>query len=176
MEQGYIQVYTGNGKGKTTAALGLCFRAVGRGLKAVIYQFLKGTFSGELESAKLLAPHFVIKRFGSMTKLFWQLSPKEKAELKTMTGEGYAEILEAVQKGTYDVVVLDEIMAALEYELLPLEDVVRLIEEKAPHVELILTGRNAPAAITERADLITEMRAIKHYHEQGVEAREGIEK
>lgn len=175
MERGYIQVYTGNGKGKTTAALGLCLRAVGRGLKVIVYQFLKGTFSGELESAEVLAPHLVIKRFGQATKFFWQLSPQEKSELKAMTGEGFAEVLEAVRTGTFDVVVLDEIMAALEYELISLEDVLRLMEEKSPGVELVLTGRNAPREIIARADLITEMRMVKHYHQQGVEARKGIE-
>lgn len=176
MEHGYIQVYTGNGKGKTTAALGLCLRAVGRGLKVIVYQFLKGTFSGELESTRAFSPNFEIKRFGGMAKLFWQLSPREKAELKTRTAEGYTEVLEAVRNGYYDVVVLDEIMAALDYELLPLKDVIMLLEEKSRHVELILTGRNVPQEIADRADLITEMKMVKHYHDKGIEAREGIEK
>lgn len=176
MEQGYIQVYTGNGKGKTTAALGQCLRAVGRGLKVIVYQFLKGSLSGELESAKALAPNFKIKRFGGMTKLFWQLRTEEKEELKAMTKEGYGEILKAVRDGSYDVIVLDEIMAALEYELLSQEDVLRLMEEKAPRVELILTGRNAPEAVLDKADLITEMRAVRHYYAKGIAAREGIEK
>lgn len=175
MEKGYIQVYTGNGKGKTTAALGLALRAVGRGYKVVMYQFLKGTHSGELEAAKRLSPDFTVFRFAESDKFFWQLNDDEKKKIKNNISKGYNQLLGIVQEGSYDVIILDEIMAALNNGLLSMGEVCKLMDNKHEGVELILTGRNVPQEIINRADLITEMKKIKHYIDQGIYAREGIE-
>lgn len=175
LERGYVQVYTGEGKGKTTAALGLGLRGVGRGLKVKMYQFLKGTFSGELASVQRLAPDFEIRRFAQVNKFFWKLSQEEKEQLKEKTALEFQKLAQDIKKGTGDIIILDEIMGALHNELLSTAEVCQLIKEKPAQVELILTGRYAPQEIVELADLVTEMKPIKHYLQQGVWAREGIE-
>lgn len=176
LSKGYVQIYTGDGKGKTTAALGLGLRAVGRGLKVIMYQFLKGNYSGELAAVKSLRPGFEIHRLAATEKFLWQLTVQEKADLKNTVGLEFSLMKKSLQEGSYDVVVLDEIMAVVNNGLLNLEEVCTLIDEKPFHVELILTGRSAPVPLLERAELVTEMRAVKHYFKQGVEARLGIEK
>ncbi|MCR4442809.1 MAG: cob(I)yrinic acid a,c-diamide adenosyltransferase [Peptococcaceae bacterium] len=176
MEKGYIQVYTGNGKGKTTAALGLGLRAVGRGLKVVMFQFLKGGFSGELESARRLAPYFEIRRLAAADKPTWALLEDEKSVLREKFAQEYAELEKFIREGSADLVILDEVMAAVHYGLLNASDVCRLMEIKPQEMELVLTGRNAPPEILERADLVTEMRPVKHYYSSGVKARDGIER
>jgi len=175
MEQGYVQVYTGDGKGKTTAALGLAFRAVGRGLKVVVFQFLKGSFSGELAAAHRLLPQLEIRRFAPVEKRVWQLTESELQELKKAIAQGFQEAQAIAREGSADVLILDEIMGAVNKGLLPVSQVCTLIKEKSPRVELILTGRKAPGEILELAHLVTEMRAVKHYLQQGIAAREGIE-
>ncbi|MBT9139691.1 MAG: Cob(I)yrinic acid a,c-diamide adenosyltransferase [Dehalococcoidia bacterium] len=176
MEKGYVQVYTGDGKGKTTAALGLALRAVGRGLKVVIFQFLKSSFSGELESALRLTPKLEILRFNLMEKLLWEMSGEEREQLKEATALGFIKARMMAMEGSFDIIILDEIMGVLNQGFLSNADVCQLMDEKAPSVELILTGRNAPREIVERANLVTEMRAVKHYQEQGITARDGIER
>lgn len=176
MKQGYIQIYTGEGKGKTTAALGLAMRAVGRGYKVAMYQFLKGTHSGELVSAQRLAPELQIFRFAVTDKFFWRLNEEEKIEIQKSIKQAYEKVLSNVKDCTYDVVILDEVMGAIKNELLTVNEVCRLLDEKAEGVELVLTGRNVPREVLERADLVTEMKKIKHYIDKGVYAREGIEK
>jgi cob(I)alamin adenosyltransferase len=175
LSQGMIQVYTGDGKGKTTAALGLAFRAVGHGLKVYMIQFLKGTMDyGEIATAKQLAPNLTIKQMGRGCLLERSETP-EPEDIRAAQ-EGVALAQEVLQKGDYDIVILDEITVALDLGLINTEDVLRLMDERPPHVELILTGRYAPLEIIERADLVTEMNEIKHYYGQGIEARIGIEK
>lgn len=176
MEKGYVQVYTGDGKGKTTAALGLALRAVGRGLKVSIFQFLKSSFSGELESALGLAPKLEILRFNFNEKPVWEMSGDEREVLKETTIHGFATAKIMAQEGCRDIIILDEIMGALHQGFLSVAEVCEIMQQKAPGVELILTGRDAPPQIMERADLVTEMRAVKHYLEQGVKARDGIER
>jgi len=176
MEKGYVQVYTGDGKGKTTAALGLAMRAVGRGLKVVMLQFLKGSVSGELETAKRLAPEFEIRRFFRDDKFIWQLTKEEKESLRQNTRLLYQEAIDCMEAGIYDVIILDEIMGAVGYGLLTVEEVCCIIERKPAGIELVLTGRNAPEEIVKKADLVTEMKPVKHYLSQGVAARDGIEK
>ena len=175
MKKGYVQVYTGDGKGKTTAAIGLGVRAAGRGLKVIMIQFLKGVFTGELEGVKTLSPQFHILRFAETDKLFWELSEKEKQELKEKTQKQLQELDEYMKDEACDILILDEIMAAIHGGLVSVEQVCDIIDNKPDGMELILTGRNVPEAIAERADLITEMKAIKHYSQLGVPAREGIE-
>ncbi len=171
---GYVQVYTGNGKGKTTAALGLAFRAAGHGFKTYIAQFLKGQPSGELEAAKKLAPLILIERFGREGFITVKEGPDDEDISRAKAG--LARALEAMLSGEFRIVVLDEVNTAVHFGLLPEADVLDLIDRRPATVELVLTGRYAPASFVERADLVTEMTGIKHYLDRGVKAREGIEK
>jgi cob(I)alamin adenosyltransferase len=173
MEKGLIQVYTGNGKGKTTAALGIALRAVGHGLKVLVIQFMKGKINyGELEAARKLSPYLSIKKMGQKT--FISRSHPDPTDLQ-LAQEGFLLAGKAIKNGEYDIVILDEINVAVDYGLIPLVDLLQLIDSKPESVELILTGRNAKPEILEKADLITEMVDRKHYHDKGVPARKGIE-
>ncbi len=176
MEKGYMQVYTGNGKGKTTAALGLGLRAVGSGLKVIMFQFLKGLHSSELDSAALLGKRFQIIRLAESGKFFGILNDSEKIKLKGRLQGELPQIREVLCKQSCDVLILDEIMAVIHGKLLTVEEVCSLIDSRPPVMEMVLTGRNAPQEIIARADLVTEMCSVKHYMDQGVMARPGIEK
>jgi len=172
-EKGYIQVYTGNGKGKTTAALGLCFRAAGHGMKSRVFQFMKGQIDyGELFSVTKLEGLMVLTQGGR--DCFVSKECPEQVDVD-MAKELLEAATESVKSGEYDIVVLDEVNVALDFNLVELEDVLALIDAKPPETELILTGRNARPEIIERADLVTEMREIKHYWRDGVTCRTGIE-
>lgn len=170
--KGYVQVYTGNGKGKTTAAIGMAVRAVGAGLKVFIGQFVKGMYYSELKSLERFYPDLIIKQYG--TECFIFRTPKQ--EDIDVAKKGFEEAKEVIKSGKYDLVILDEINIALYYKLVSLDDVLTLIDQKPENVELVLTGRNAPQEVIDKADLVTEMKEIKHYYAKGVEAREGIEK
>ena len=175
LSKGMIQVYTGDGKGKTTAALGLACRAVGHGFKVIMIQFLKGNLEyGELQTARKLAPYLTIKQMGRGCLL----ERKEHPEPEDIAAaqEAMALAREILRGGDYNIVILDEINVALDLGLIDKEAVIQLMDERPSHVELILTGRYAPSEIIERADLVTEMKEIKHYYEQGIPARMGIEK
>lgn len=175
LKKGLVQVYTGDGKGKTTAALGQGFRSIGRGLKVCMIQFLKGANSGELLTVKRLEPDFRIFRFEKNRGFFWTLTDEQKQELKAEIDTGFAFAKDLLVKDECDLLILDEIMGVLQNKLLTIEEVVDFIRHKPEHVELILTGRNVPPEIAELADLITEMKEVKHYFAQGVPARVGIE-
>lgn len=170
--KGYVQVYTGNGKGKTTAAIGLAVRAAGANLKVFIGQFVKGMHYSELESLKRFSDLITIKQFGR--DCFIYDDPTEE-DIKRAR-DGLKESKEIINSGEYQLVILDEIHIALYYNLFPIDEVVDIIKNKPEDVELILTGRYAPQEIIDIADLVTEMREIKHYYVKGVVAREGIEK
>jgi len=173
MEKGLIQVYTGNGKGKTTAALGLALRAVGHGLKVLVVQFMKGNIAyGESESAQKLSPFLTIKRMGQKT--FISRAHPIPTDLQ-LAQEGFFIAKKAIENEEYDIVILDEINVAIDYGLIPLSDFLHLLDTKPSRVELILTGRNARPEVIERADLVTEMIDRKHYYREGVSARKGIE-
>ncbi len=169
---GLVQIYTGDGKGKTTAALGLALRAAGHGLRTFIGQFMKGQQYGELEGARLLAPYLTIEQYGLPTFVHVHCATPEDIR---MAHEGLARARAAMLSGEYAIVVLDEVCVALHFELLTLAEVLAVVDEKPAGVELILTGRRAPAELIARADLVTEMRQVKHPYEQGIEARKGIE-
>ena len=169
--EGFVQVYTGDGKGKTTAALGLALRALGHDLRVAVLQFMKADPTwGEIVTLRRLGvevqqcglDHWVIK--GEATK-----------EDLAAAADGFARGRALVLSGAYDVVVLDELVTALFFELVPLDDVLALLRDKPEHVELVLTGRRAPDGLLAVADLVTEMVPRKHYYDAGVEAREGIE-
>lgn len=175
LEKGYIQVYMGNGKGKTTAALGQGLRSCGRGLKVYMVQFLKSGDTGELHSVEKLYPLFEILRFERERGFFWTLSEQEKQELKKDIDKGFQFIKAAVRDNKCDLLIIDELLGVLENKLLNVDDVLELIKSKPVGMEIIITGRNAPKEIIDAADLVTEMREIKHYFRNGVPARVGIE-
>ncbi len=173
LKKGMVHVYTGNGKGKTTAALGLAFRAAGHNLRIYMIQFMKGNINyGELKSARRLSPRFYIKQVGRETFVdFENPDPEDKRLAK----EGFMLAKQIVKEGKFDIVILDEINVAVYFKLIPVEDLIELINKKPEHVELILTGRYAHEKIIEAADLVTEMREVKHYFTRGIKSREGIE-
>ena len=171
---GYLQIYTGNGKGKTTAALGLALRAAGHGFKTYVAQFLKAQPTGEIEAAKKLAPLIRIEQFGREGFITVKDGPDD--EDVSRAEAGLARALEAMLSGDYRIVVLDEVNTAVHFKILSEKDVLDFIDRRPAAVELVLTGRYAPASFIERADLVTEMKDIKHYFDKGVKAREGIEK
>ncbi len=174
LKQGCVQVYTGNSKGKTTAALGLALRAVGRGLRVVMIQFLKGGGGyGEHIAAQRLAPELTIIPTG---RPGWVNKENPAEEDRRLALEAFALAREKMLTNEYDVVILDEINVAISFGLLQVDDLLQLISQRPADVELVLTGRNADPRLIEVADLVTEMREIKHYYKAGVPAREGIEK
>jgi cob(I)alamin adenosyltransferase len=174
LEQGLIQVYTGNGKGKTTASLGLALRAVGRELMVCMIQFMKGGGPyGEQMAAQRLAPQLTIIQTG---RPGWVNKENPHETDKKLAADALEVARKALTGGEYDMVILDEINGAVSMGLLPVEAVLELMAAKPGHVELIMTGRNAHEMVIEAADLVTEMREIKHYYKAGIPAREGIEK
>jgi cob(I)alamin adenosyltransferase len=173
LSRGLVQVYTGNGKGKTTAALGLAFRALGHGFRVHVMQFMKGqTLYGELEAGKRFADILTIEQVGQPQ--FVRRGRQTRSD-HDMASAALARARTLLASGDYDLVVLDELNCALDFELVELDAVKELIRTKPAHTELVITGRNAHAEILELADLVTEMREIKHYFNNGQPAREGIE-
>ncbi len=170
--QGYIHVYTGDGKGKTTAALGLALRAAGAGLRVGLIQFLKDGDYSEIKALRALSPPIRVAQFG--TGRFVRGRPT--AEDRTRAAQGLEAAREALSGEEHDLVILDEINVAGSLGLVDEEAVLALLEQRAPHVEVVLTGRRAPATWCEAADLVTRMQAQKHYFQKGVSARVGIEK
>lgn len=172
MERGCVQVYTGNGKGKTTAALGLALRAVGRGLKVCFFQFIKGggPYGEHLVAAKL-APLLTITQTG---RPGW-VNQQDIGEDRRLAQEAFEQAKELLTSGEYDLLVLDEINGAVGFGLIDVEQVLELIRLRPNGVELVLTGRNAHERVIEAADLVTEMREVKHFFKAGVPARIGIE-
>lgn len=172
--KGYVQVYTGNGKGKTTAALGLAFRAMGNRLKTYIGQFMKGQYYSELEAVKMVSDYMVIEQYGK--KSFIHIKNPPDAKDVQMAKVGLVKAKTAMLSHKYDIIILDEINTAHYFHLINLEDMLDLINDKPSGVELVFTGRYAPPELIEAADLVTEMKEIKHYYQKNVESREGIEK
>jgi cob(I)alamin adenosyltransferase len=172
LERGLVQVYTGNGKGKTSAAFGLALRAIGRGFRVYVIQFIKGGFDyGELHIMDKL-PNLTLKAFGRGK--FVTTKPPEKEDVE-LAEEALQLAKEVVQNGKYDIVILDEINVALDLKLIKLEEVLKLLKSKPRNVELVLTGRNVPDEVVEAADLVTEMKEVKHPFNKGFQARKGIE-
>lgn len=172
LEKGLVQLYTGDGKGKTSAAFGLALRAVGRGLKVYVIQFIKGGFDyGELHIVEKL-PNLKLASFGR-GKFITSLPPSE-GDVK-LARDAFKLAKKVIKSGEHDVVILDEINVALNLKMISTDEVIDLIKNKPKHVELILTGRYAPAQIIDAADLVTEMREVKHPYTQGVPPRKGIE-
>jgi len=174
LEQGMVQVYTGNGKGKTTASLGLAMRAAGRQLKVCMIQFMKGGDPyGEHLAAEALFPYLTIHQTG---RNGWvkkgDLHPDDIAQARLALDLAHKALAHSV----YDLVILDEINGAAWFGLVEVGEILALIAEKPADVELVLTGRSADERVLAVADLVTEMREVKHYFQQGIQARIGIEK
>lgn len=171
--QGCVQVYTGNCKGKTTAALGLAFRAMGSGFRTYVGQFMKGQQYGELESARMVAPYITIEQYGRKDLVHVKNPPLP--EDVRMAADGLEKARTAMMSGEYDIIVFDEILTAHVFNLISVETILELIGSRPQHVEMVLTGRYAPQEVIDAADLVTEMREVKHYYAKGVPARKGIE-
>ena len=171
LTRGFVQIYTGDGKGKTTAALGLVLRALGHGLRPVVVQFMKADPTwGEIVMLRRLEVEVVQAGLDH-----WVRKGEVTEEDLAAAAAGFARARELVMGGQYDVVVLDELVTALYFELVPLGDVLPLMREKPVEVERVITGRRAPEELVAAADLVTEMRLVRHYFDAGVQGRQGIE-
>lgn len=169
--KGYVQVYTGDGKGKTTAAVGLALRAAGAGLKVFIGQFIKSGKYSEIVALERFSDSITCRQYGSGC---W-LRGRPGDEDVRLAAAGLADIRRVIQAGRHDVVVLDEANVATHFGLLAVDDLLGLIDLKPARMELVFTGRKADRRLIERADLVTDMREVKHYYQQGIPARKGIE-
>ncbi|GAB4486343.1 MAG: cob(I)yrinic acid a,c-diamide adenosyltransferase [Thermodesulfovibrionales bacterium] len=172
MRKGYVQVYTGDGKGKTTAALGLALRAAGAGMRVFIAQFIKKKQCSEHRALDRFGDLVTLKQFGRGFILNRTPSEADRAEAR----KGISEVREAFRSKSYGLVIMDEANVAVHRGLVSVEDVLALIAEKPAAVELVITGRHAHERVFEAADLVTEMKEVKHYSSKGVKARVGIEK
>jgi len=172
VSQGLVYIFTGEGKGKTSAALGVVLRALGHGLRVSIIYFMKGDYPyGERRILSQL-PNVNLASFGSLGFIDpANIKPEEKEQAR----QALAAAREAMLSGSYDVVVLDEVNLAAAWKLVELDEVVRLIQDKPPNVELILTGRQADTRLVQQADLVTEMLKIKHPYDKGIKAKKGID-
>ncbi len=170
--KGYIQVYTGDGKGKTTAAVGLTIRAIGAGFKVAFIQFFKPGTSSEVKILKSFAPQIYYKNFGRRSFIIGEIKP----EFKDLILKGWSEVKNLVNSKDYNIIVLDEIIYALNWGIIDLKEFLEVLKNKPKEVEIVITGRNAPQELIEMANLVTEMKKIKHYIDEGVFARKGIEK
>lgn len=172
---GLVHIYTGEGKGKTTAAVGLGVRACGSGMKVLLVQFLKSRNTGELNSIRKLGPDFTVSRGFNCTKFVWDMSETELTDARKEAAGIFHQVKKVVERGDYDVIILDEILGLLSIGFIPEADVLELIHKKAKGIELILTGRGATEQLMEAADYVSCINAIKHPYEKGVPARKGIE-
>ena len=172
-KKGYIQVYTGNGKGKTTAAIGQAIRAAGFGLKIYFAQFMKEYPYSELESLKLLKEWITIEQYGKDDFVYRKELPNDEEVSRAKQGLDIA--YKKMISNKFDLIILDEILVTVYFKLFKEEDIFPFIDDKPENVELILTGRYCPQSIIDKADLVTEMKEVKHYYTQGVLSRKGIE-
>ncbi len=172
LNEGYVHVYTGNGKGKTTAAIGLAIRAAGAGLKVLFVQFIKGMVYSEIRALKMLGENIEVRQYGRGR--FIKGEPcREDIDAAE---HGLAQVKQALSDGVYDVVILDEANIAIQLDLFGVDKLVDLIACKPPNVELVVTGRYAHPFLLDCADVVTEMKEVKHYYQKGVTARVGIER
>ncbi len=173
VRKGFVQIYTGNGKGKSTAAIGQAVRAAGFGLKTYIAQFMKEFPYNELISLKHLSEWITIEQFGGDEFVYKKELPGEEELAKARKGLQSAK--EKMLSGEYDLIILDEAIVAIYFKLIETEDLIEFIKTKPNNVELILTGRYCPEELIELADLVTEMKEVKHYYQKGITSRKGIE-
>jgi len=170
--QGCVQVYTGDGKGKTTAALGLALRAAGAGMKVFLAQFVKGMHYSELDALDRFKDSITVRQYGRDCFIYEQPDTEDIQAAR----RGLEETHRVMSSGAYDMIILDEANIATYYNLFSVEELLEFIDSRPLGVEVVITGRRADERIIQRADLVTEMREIKHYFTKGVQARAGIEK
>lgn len=172
LSKGYVHIYTGDGKGKTTAALGLALRASGHGLRTYVGQFMKGQRYGELDALRG-NPSITLQQYGDTHHIYQETVSDDDVD-KARCGLALAQ--DAMLSGEYDILVLDEVSVAIWFGLLETDDVLAFLDRRPDDIEVVLTGRRAPQELIDRAHLVTEMRPLKHYYDQGVLARPGIER
>jgi len=170
--KGYIQIYTGNGKGKTTAALGLALRTAGAGGKVFIGQFLKSGDYSEMNALKKFSDQIEVEHYG-LGRFVKGRPTREDIEAGM---KGYKRVTRIIENGEHDLVILDEGNIAVKYNIFSEKDLLDIFQKKPDHVEVVVTGRGASQGLMEKADLVIEMKAVKHYFQKGVKARVGIEK
>lgn len=173
--KGLVHIYTGHGKGKTTAAVGLGMRAYGRGMKVLMVQFLKGAESGELITINKLGSGFTINPGKHLGKFTWNMNEEELKEAAYIQNQQFEYALEEIKTGKWDLLILDEIMAAVTTGMIPVKDVIDLIKNKPEKLEIVMTGRNAPRELIELSDYVSEIKQVKHPMDKGIPARRGIE-
>jgi cob(I)alamin adenosyltransferase len=173
--KGLVHIYTGNGKGKTTAAVGLGVRAYGRGFRVLMVQFLKGAETGELIALKKFEPEFILKRGKPINKFTWEMDEVERTEAEKAMSELFKNAVEASRDSNLKMLILDEVMASITTGFVDLQEVVAFIKNKPEKLEVVLTGRNAPKELVELADYVSEINPVKHPMEKGITARIGIE-
>jgi cob(I)alamin adenosyltransferase len=172
IKRGYVQVYTGDGKGKTTAAIGLAVRASGAGLKVFIAQFIKQGDYSEIKTLRKLSDMITVEQYG-MGRFVDGKPTKEDFDIAE---EGLQRARQVMLSGKFDIIILEEANVAVKYGLIPVQELIDLITAKPESVEIVITGRNVSPLILDKADLVTEMKPVKHYYNNGVRARLGIEK
>lgn len=172
---GLVHIYTGDGKGKTTAAIGLGIRACGRGMKVLLVQFLKSSDTGELNTFKKLEPDFTVKRGFNCKKFVWNMTQDELAEARKEASEIFDNVKTLVEKGDYDLIIIDELLGVLSLGFVDEASVIEMINNKPESVELVLTGRDASDSLIQAADYVSQINAVKHPYNKGVPARKGIE-
>jgi cob(I)alamin adenosyltransferase len=173
LKHGFVQIYTGNGKGKSTAAIGQAVRAAGFGLRTYIAQFMKEFPYNELNSLKHLSEWITVEQFGGDEFVYKKELPPQEELAKTKRGLATAK--EKMLSGEYDLIILDEAIVAIYFKLIETKELIEFIKAKPENVELILTGRYCPSELIDVADLVTEMKEVKHYYQKGITSRRGIE-
>jgi len=171
LEKGFVHIYTGNGKGKTTAAIGLGIRATGEGLKVYMIQFMKGRRYSEIDALENIKD-FTVIQFGRDE--FVSKENPEQIDID-LARKGFEHAKEIIKNGEHDLIILDEINVAVDFKLIPLKDVLKLMDEKPEKVELVLTGRYAHPDMVKQADLVSEILEIKHPYQNGIQSRKGID-
>ena len=175
MEKGFVQVYCGNGKGKTTAAIGLGIRAIGSDLKVIMIQFLKNPDTGECKTLKRLEPEFKVFHFEKPRGFTWTLTPDEREEKKIEIKNAMNFARKVLDTGECDVLILDEILGAIQAGFVAEQEICNMIDNRPEGIELVLTGRVLPENIAEKASYISQIQAAKHPMNEGIPARKGIE-
>ncbi|MDZ7766371.1 MAG: cob(I)yrinic acid a,c-diamide adenosyltransferase [Melioribacteraceae bacterium] len=173
LDKGYIQIYTGNGKGKTTAAIGQAIRAAGNGYRSLIIQFMKEYPYSELTALKQFKEFIEIEQYCGDDFVYKNELPSKEEKDKAVKAIKRAE--EEFTKDYYDIIILDEIVVSIYFKLIEVEAVIELIKKKPTNKELILTGRYCPKELIDLADLVTEMKEVKHYYQKGITSRKGFE-
>lgn len=171
LEKGFVHIYTGNGKGKTTAAIGLGIRATGEGLKVYMIQFMKGRRYSEIDALENIKD-FTVIQFGRDE--FVSKENPEQIDID-LARKGFEHAKEIIKNGEHDLIILDEINVAVDFKLIPLKDVLKLMDEKPEKVEIVLTGRYVHPDMVKQADLVSEILEIKHPYQNGIQSRKGID-